>query len=129
MRSGAQIPRRTPHAAGTTATDKAIVERTFESINTLFCQHVAGYTGRDTTRRGRDVAERAVWSLAHSHELRRVVGSTQDPCGDQVRHGPSEKAGRTTRRRRADGQDIPGRRLDRLPARRGLDSRSRPPDI
>lgn len=44
-----------------TPTDKAIVERTFESINTLFCQHVAGYTGRDVTRRGADVAERAVW--------------------------------------------------------------------
>ena len=35
-----------------TGTDKAAIERTFESINTLFCQHVAGYTGRDVTRRG-----------------------------------------------------------------------------
>jgi len=52
-----------------TPTDKAIVERTFESINTLFCQHEAGYTGRDTTRRGRDVAERAVWSLPDLQEL------------------------------------------------------------
>ena len=41
-------------------TDKAIIERTFGSINTLFCQHVAGYTGRDVTRRGTDVADRAV---------------------------------------------------------------------
>ena len=40
-----------------TATDKAIIERTFGSINTLFCQHVAGYTGRDVTRRGSDVDE------------------------------------------------------------------------
>lgn len=32
-----------------TPTDKAIVERTFPSINTLFCQHVAGYTGRGAT--------------------------------------------------------------------------------
>lgn len=52
-----------------TPTDKAIVERTFEAINTLFCQHVAGYTGRDTTRRGSDVAERAVWSLPDLQEL------------------------------------------------------------
>jgi len=52
-----------------TGTDKAIVERTFESINTLFCQHVAGYTGRDVTRRGADVADRAVWSLADLQEL------------------------------------------------------------
>jgi hypothetical protein len=33
-----------------TGSDKAIMERTFESINTLFCQHVACYTGRDVTR-------------------------------------------------------------------------------
>lgn len=52
-----------------TGTDKAIIERTFESINTLFCQHVAGYTGRDVTRRGADVADRAVWSLADLQEL------------------------------------------------------------
>ena len=52
-----------------TATDKAIIERTFASINTLFCQHVSGYTGRDVTRRGADVADRAVWSLADLQEL------------------------------------------------------------
>ncbi|WP_433664730.1 Mu transposase C-terminal domain-containing protein [Nocardia sp. CA-128927] len=52
-----------------TATDKAIVERTFSSINTLFCQHVSGYTGRDVTRRGADVGERAVWSLPDLQEL------------------------------------------------------------
>jgi Mu transposase, C-terminal len=48
---------------------KAVMERTFGSINTLFCQHVAGYTGRDVTRRGTDVADRAVWSLADLQEL------------------------------------------------------------
>jgi hypothetical protein len=52
-----------------TGTDKAIVERTFESVNTLFCQHVAGYTGRDVTRRGADIAGQAVWSLADLQEL------------------------------------------------------------
>jgi len=52
-----------------TPTDKQIVERTFASINTLFCQHVSGYTGRDVTRRGSDVAERAVWSLPELQEL------------------------------------------------------------
>jgi hypothetical protein len=52
-----------------TPTDKAIVERTFASINTLFCQHVAGYTGRDVTRRGSDVADRAIWSLPDLQEL------------------------------------------------------------
>ena len=52
-----------------TPTDKQVVERTFASINTLFCQHVSGYTGRDVTRRGRDVDERAVWSLPELQEL------------------------------------------------------------
>jgi hypothetical protein len=52
-----------------TGSDKSLVERTFASINTLFCQHVAGYTGRDTTRRGPDVAEDAVWTVAQLQEL------------------------------------------------------------
>ncbi|MFA7754504.1 hypothetical protein V5F01_12845 [Streptomyces sp. NRRL B-2790] len=32
-----------------TPTDEGVVERTFESINSMFCQHVAGYVGSDTT--------------------------------------------------------------------------------
>ena len=40
-RLGISIQRARPR----TPTDKAIVEATFGSINTLFCQHVAGYTG------------------------------------------------------------------------------------
>ncbi|WP_449061539.1 Mu transposase C-terminal domain-containing protein [Planomonospora algeriensis] len=50
-----------------TPTDKAVVERTFASINTLFCQHVAGYVGRDVTRRGEPVE--AVWTLAELQDL------------------------------------------------------------
>lgn len=50
-----------------TPTDKGVVERTFESINTLFCQHVAGYVGSDTTRRGRDV--QAAWTMAELADL------------------------------------------------------------
>jgi putative transposase len=52
-----------------TPTDKGVVERTFGSINTLFCQHVAGYTGPNVTRRGADTEEAAVWSLAELQEL------------------------------------------------------------
>ena len=52
-----------------TPTDKAVVERTFESINTLFCQYVAGYTGPDVTRRGRDVAADAAWTLPQLQDL------------------------------------------------------------
>ncbi|RVU17074.1 integrase [Streptomyces antnestii] len=50
-----------------TPTDKAIVERTFSSINTLFCQHVSGYTGSNTDRRGAGVE--AVWTLAELDDL------------------------------------------------------------
>ncbi|KUJ64018.1 hypothetical protein ACZ90_63645 [Streptomyces albus subsp. albus] len=38
---------------------KGPVERTFASINTLFCQYVAGYTGSHTLHRGRDVEKEA----------------------------------------------------------------------
>jgi len=50
-----------------TPTDKGIVERTFSSINTLFCQHVAGYVGSNTTRRGEDVA--AIWTVRELADL------------------------------------------------------------
>ncbi|WP_152646095.1 Mu transposase C-terminal domain-containing protein [Streptacidiphilus albus] len=52
-----------------TPTDKAIVERTFASINSLFCQYVAGYTGSDVTRRGSDPATEALWTLAQLQDL------------------------------------------------------------
>ncbi len=50
-------------------TDKAIVEATFGAISTLFCQYVAGYTGRDVTRRGPSAAGEACWSLAQLQDL------------------------------------------------------------
>ena len=37
---------------------KGIVEATFDAINTLFCQHVAGYTGSNTQLRGDRVSAR-----------------------------------------------------------------------
>ncbi|MFC9938561.1 Mu transposase C-terminal domain-containing protein [Nocardiopsis alba] len=52
-----------------TPTDKAIVERTFGSINTLFCQHVAGYTGSSAAHRGQDVQARTVWTVEQLQEL------------------------------------------------------------
>ena len=50
-----------------TPTDKAIVESTFGSINTLFCQHVAGYTGSNTTLRGADAT--GAWTLPELQDL------------------------------------------------------------
>ena len=38
-------------------------------MNTLFCQHVAGYVGRDASHRGADVATEARWSLTQLQEL------------------------------------------------------------
>jgi hypothetical protein len=52
-----------------TPTDKAIVEATFAAINTLFCQHVAGYTGSSTQLRGDRVAAEAAWTLSDLQDL------------------------------------------------------------
>jgi transposase InsO family protein len=42
---------------------KGMVERTFGSINDLLCQHVAGHTGSNTLRRGKDAAAEARWTI------------------------------------------------------------------
>jgi transposase InsO family protein len=52
-----------------TPTDKAIIERMFESINTLFCQHLAGYKGFDVSRRGIDIESKAAWTLVELDDL------------------------------------------------------------
>lgn len=56
--------------------------RARESVNTLFCQHVVGCTGRDVTRRGPDVAAQAAWSLADLQELldEWVIAGFTDRC-------------------------------------------------
>ena len=63
-RLGVSIQRASPR----TPTDKAIVEATFGSINTLFCQHVAAYTGSNTTLRGTD-AKPGAWTLPELQDL------------------------------------------------------------
>jgi putative transposase len=50
-----------------TPTDKAIVEATFSAINTLFCQHVASYTGSNPTLRGTDAT--GAWTVLELQEL------------------------------------------------------------
>ncbi|MFD3456997.1 Mu transposase C-terminal domain-containing protein [Streptomyces sp. NPDC058691] len=52
-----------------TPTAKGIVERTFGSINSLFCQHLPGYTGSDVTRRGRDAEREACHTVAQLQDL------------------------------------------------------------
>ncbi|MEY9490914.1 transposase InsO family protein [Streptomyces calvus] len=52
-----------------TATDKAIVESTFNAIKRRFSQHVAGYTGSDLRRRGKHVTDGPLWSLNELQDL------------------------------------------------------------
>jgi hypothetical protein len=52
-----------------TPTDKGSVERTFGSINTLFCQHIHGYVGSSVAMRGKDPAAEAVFTVAQLQEL------------------------------------------------------------
>jgi putative transposase len=52
-----------------TPTDKAIVEATFGSINTLWCQHLPGYTGFNTTRRGPRAEAEAAWTVPELQDL------------------------------------------------------------
>ncbi|MFF4732925.1 transposase family protein [Streptomyces mirabilis] len=67
---------------------KGHVERTFSSINTLFAQYVAGYTGSDVTRRGSAVEDEAVWSVAQMRELFEewVISGWQSRPHDGLRH-------------------------------------------
>src|SRR5215472_12721506 len=48
---------------------KGIVEATFAAVNTLFCQHVAGYTGSCTQLRGDRVDAQAVWTVPDLQDL------------------------------------------------------------
>jgi putative transposase len=64
-RLGISVQRARPR----TPTDKPIVEATFAAINTLWCQHLAGYTGRDTTRRGQQPEAEAAWTVPELQDL------------------------------------------------------------
>ena len=52
-----------------TPTDKGIVEATFDAANTLFCQHVAGYTGSNAQLRGDRVNAEAAWTVPDLQDL------------------------------------------------------------
>ncbi|XRQ13631.1 Mu transposase C-terminal domain-containing protein [Actinomadura welshii] len=82
-----------------TPSDKGIVEATLGSLTTLFCQHVAGYTGSNPTLRGRDVT--AVWTVAELQDLldewliagwqHRPHDSLRDPWVPQRAISPNDK--------------------------------------
>ena len=52
-----------------TPTDKPKVERTLQSVATLFAQHVAGYVGSSVERRGHRAEQDAVWSIVELQEM------------------------------------------------------------
>jgi transposase InsO family protein len=62
-RLGISVQRARPR----TPTDKAVVEASFGAINTLFCQHVASYTGSNPTLRGADTT--GAWTLPELQDL------------------------------------------------------------
>ncbi|MFD5415772.1 Mu transposase C-terminal domain-containing protein [Streptomyces nojiriensis] len=62
---GISIQPAPPHAP----TAKGIVERTFGTINALFCQRLPGYTGSDVTRRGPDTEKDACYSVTQLQDL------------------------------------------------------------
>lgn len=67
---------------------KGHVERTFSSINTLFVQHVAAYTGSHTGERGKDAAGEAVWTLTQLAEMFQewIICGWQEREHDGLRH-------------------------------------------
>jgi hypothetical protein len=94
-RLGVSVQRARPH----TPTDKPVVETTFGAINTLFCQHVASYTGSNTTLRGADVT--GTWTLPELQELldewllagwqTRPHDALRDPLAPRRMLSPNEK--------------------------------------
>ncbi|VAZ69577.1 hypothetical protein LAUMK40_05740 [Mycobacterium kansasii] len=94
-RLGISVQQARPH----TPTDKAIVEATFSAINTLFCQHVASYTGSNPTRRGSDVT--GAWTLPELQDLldewllagwqTRPHDALRDPLAPRRMLSPNEK--------------------------------------
>ncbi|MFJ5820747.1 Mu transposase C-terminal domain-containing protein [Streptomyces microflavus] len=96
-RLGVSVQRARPR----TPTDKAIVEATFSAINTLFCQHVAAYTGPNVSRRGERVEAHAAWTIPELQELldewllvgwqMRPHDSLRDPYRPKKAMSPNDK--------------------------------------
>lgn len=49
--------------------EKSVVERSFDSLGTLFAQYVAGYVGPSAERRGEHADQDAVWSIVELQAL------------------------------------------------------------
>ena len=84
-----------------TPTDKPHIEKMLGSVATLFAQFVAGYTGSNTERRGRKVADGPLWSMLALQELldewlisawqNRPHDGLRDPASPGRAFSPNEK--------------------------------------
>ncbi|WP_397517774.1 Mu transposase C-terminal domain-containing protein [Rhodococcus oxybenzonivorans] len=84
-----------------TPTDKPIVERTLESVKTLFAQYITGYLGDSVEHRGVDPDQQAVFSLIEMQDLldewivtswqNRPHDGLRDPLNPQRVLTPNEK--------------------------------------
>jgi putative transposase len=87
-------------SANYTPTDKPIVERTFQSINTLFTQQLPGYVGNHTVNRGRKVEDDNLLDIFTLAELlddwvakvwqNRKHESLRDPFDPSVTYSPNQ---------------------------------------
>jgi len=70
-----------------TPTDKPHIERTLESVGTLFAQFVAGYVGASVERRGEHAEQQAVWSMLELQALldEWIVATWQNRVHDGLR--------------------------------------------
>ncbi|WP_406016376.1 DDE-type integrase/transposase/recombinase [Streptomyces sp. NBC_00984] len=73
---------------------KGVVERTFGSINDLFCQHVAGHTGCSPLRRGKDMEAEARWTVPQLQDFldEWIVCGWQNRPHEGLRHPVLPKA-------------------------------------
>ncbi|GAA1879766.1 DDE-type integrase/transposase/recombinase [Paeniglutamicibacter psychrophenolicus] len=84
-----------------TPTDKPVIERTLQSVGTLFCQYVTGYLGSSVERRGKNAEAQAVYSLVEMQDLldewvvtawqNRPHEGLRDPLSPQRVFTPNEK--------------------------------------
>ncbi|MET8310706.1 Mu transposase C-terminal domain-containing protein [Micromonospora sp. NPDC005173] len=68
--------------------EKGVVERSFDSLDTLFAQYVAGYVGRSVEQRGENADQNAVWSIVELQALldEWIVTVWQNRPHDGLRH-------------------------------------------
>jgi putative transposase len=78
-----------------TPTDKPVMERTLQSVGTLFAQFVAGYVGSGVERRGKHAEQQATWSIIELQALLdEWIVAWQNRPHDGLRDPITPRAGR-----------------------------------